>query len=97
MALLYHMPQKSTGQPPEPKLTSVLIVLMAFDRDDEGNLQPVFEPREMPDERRAMATARLLSHQHAGVITWKRDANPAIGEFRPPEILFQDGDVPDLD
>jgi hypothetical protein len=95
MALPYQ-PQ-SVGLLPQPKLPDKLIVLMAFDRDEEGNLQPVFEPREMPDERRAIATARLLSHQHVGVITWKRDANPSIGEFGPPEVLFQDGDVPDMD
>ena len=85
------------GVTPQPKLPSQLIVLVAFDRDDEGVLQPAFEPREMPDERRAISTARLLSHQHAGVITWRREANPAAGEFGPPEILFQDGDVPDMD
>lgn len=85
------------GQLPVPKMPSQLIVLMAFDRDDEGVLQPAFEAREMPDERRAVTAAKLLSHQHVGVITWRREANPAIGEFGPPEILFQDGDVPDLD
>lgn len=85
------------GQLPAPKMPSQLIVLMAFDRDDEGMLQPVFEPREMPDERRAISTAREMARRHAGVITWRREANPALGEFGPPEILFQDGDVPDLD
>lgn len=49
---------------------------MAFDRDDEGNLQPAFEAREMPDERRAVIAAKPLSHQHVGVIAWKRAANP---------------------
>lgn len=85
------------GQLPEPKLTSQLIVLMAFDRDGEGNLQPVFEPREMPDERRAISTAREMARRHAGVITWRREANPSVGDFGPPEILFQDGDVPEMD
>jgi hypothetical protein len=96
MVTIIRMPQ-SVGVLPEPKLPSQLIVLMAFDRDDDGNRQPVFDAREMPDERRAVATARLLSHQHAGVITWRRAANPAIGEFGPPEVLYQAGDVPDLD
>lgn len=82
---------------PRPKLATDLIVLMAFDRDDEGVLQPVFEPREMPDERRAIATARMLSHAHAGVITWRREANLAEGEYGPPEVLYQAGDVPDMD
>lgn len=55
-----------------------LIVLMAFDRDDEGELQPAFEPREMPDERRAQSAAHDLKVRHAGVIAWVRDANPAL-------------------
>lgn len=87
----------STNQLPEAKLPSQLIVLVAFDRDDEGNFLAAFEPREMPDERRAMATARLLSHSHLGVIAWKREVNVAVGEYGPPEVLYQSGEVPDLD
>ena len=85
------------GQLPESKLPTHLIVLMAFDRDDEGMLNPVFEPREMPDERRAVNAARDLAARHAGVITWRREANPAVGEYGQPEILYQAGEVPDLD
>ena len=85
------------GQLPEPKLRPHLIVLIAFDRDDEGALQPAFEPREMPDERRAVNAARDLAARHAGVITWRREANPAVGEYGQPEILYQAGEVPDLD
>lgn len=36
-----------------------LIVLWAFDKDEDGALQPAFEPREMPDEDRAIARARI--------------------------------------
>jgi hypothetical protein len=85
------------GQLPVPKLPNELIVLCAFDRDDEGTLHPAFEPREMPDERRAVNTAREMARRHAGVITWRREANLAEGEYGPPEILFQDGEVPDMD
>ena len=85
------------GQAPTPKLPTHPIVLMAFDRDDKGTLNPVFEPREMPDERRAVNAARDLAARHAGAITWRREANPAIGEYGHPEILFQAGEVPDLD
>lgn len=85
------------GQLPVQKLKDRLIVLCAFDRDEEGNLHPVFEPREMPDERRAVATARMLSHAHAGVITWAREANLAEGEYGPPEVLYMAGEVPDLE
>ena len=85
------------GQLPVSRLPDQLIVLMAFDRNEDGILQAAFEAREMPDERRAISTAREMARRHAGVITWRRDANPAIGEFGPPEILFQDGDIPDLE
>jgi hypothetical protein len=87
----------STNRLPEAKLPGKLIVLCAFDKDDDGNLRSAFEPREMPDERRAMATARLLSLSHVGVITWKREVNVAVGEYGPSEIIYQAGEVPDLD
>ena len=53
-----------------------LIVLMAFDRDEEGNLQPAFEAREMPDEERAVRTAKDMAKLHAAVIAWSRPARP---------------------
>jgi hypothetical protein len=58
----------STGQLPVPKLGQKLVVLMAFDRDEEGALQPAFEPRQMPDERRAIQTAKEMATRHVGVI-----------------------------
>ena len=61
-----------------------LIVLLAFDRDEDGELQPAFEPREMPDERRARQAALAMKERFAGVIAWVRDADPALGEFGPP-------------
>jgi hypothetical protein len=85
------------GQLPEPKLATKLIVLCAFDRDEDGTLQAAFEPREMPDERRAISTAREMSRRHVGVIAWMREANPAAGEYGPSEVLYQSGDIPDLD
>lgn len=74
-----------------------LVVVMAFDFDEEGNLQPAFEPREMPDEDRAKRLARELAPRHAGVIAWSRPANPTLGEFGEPEILFTAGEVPDME
>jgi hypothetical protein len=79
MFTLHRVPQ-STGVLSEPKLLSKLVVLCAFDRDEEGVLQPAFEPRAMPAERRAITLARTLSHSHTGVITWSREANPSVGE-----------------
>lgn len=83
-----HLTQQSTGVLPEPKLPRKLVVLCAFDLDEEGVLEPAFEPREMPDERRAVTLARELSHRHVGVITWSREA---------PSVLFRSGQVPEMD
>lgn len=74
-----------------------LIVLMAFDRNDEGELVPVFEPREMPSEERAISAARDLARRHVGVLAWSRSADPDVGEYGEPTELFRSGDVPDLD
>ena len=74
-----------------------LIVLAAFDRDDEGELRMAFEPREMRDEGQAKRLALELRDRHAGVIAWSRDADPMLGEFGPPEVLAQYGDVPEME
>lgn len=74
-----------------------LVVLAAFNRDDEGNLLPAFEPREMRDEGQAKQQAALMKDQFAGVIAWVRDADPDLGEFGPPTILAQYGDVPEME
>lgn len=34
---------------------------------------------------------------HEGVIAWKREVNLAVGEYGPPEVLYQAGEVPGLD
>jgi hypothetical protein len=84
---------------PEPKEgVKTLVVLCAFDKDTEtGDLVPAFEPREMPDESRAIAAAKELSRKHAGVITWKREADLRLGEYGWSEVLYQAGQIPDLD
>ena len=85
-----------SGQEPVAK-PSHLIVMLAFDRDEEGELRDAFEPREMPSEDRAIRAARLSAGDHAGVIAWSRSARPDVGDFGEPKILFQHGDVPQLD
>ncbi|MER8833716.1 hypothetical protein [Mesorhizobium sp. M0909] len=74
-----------------------LIVVTAFDRDEIGDLQPVFGPAEQQSEDRAIRTAKALASKHAGVIAWSRDANPALGEYGEPTTLFVGGDVPDME
>lgn len=88
--------KRSTGQPPIVKPTT-LIVLAAFERDDEGELRPAFEAQQMPSEHAAISRAKLMSRAYAGVIAWKRPARPDEGEFGEPEVLFSAGDVPDME
>lgn len=65
-----------------------LVVFMAFEMGEDGELRSAFEAQQMPSEHAAIARAKLMSRSYAGVIAWKRPANPDIGEF---------GDVPDLE
>lgn len=74
-----------------------LIVLSAFDRDDEGNLQPAFPPREMRGEDSARRAAKEMATRHVGVIAWSRDADPLLGDYGPSVELFVNGDIPDLE
>ena len=77
--------------------TQTLIVVQAFDRNDEGEIVPATEAREMPDVARAVARAKVLSLQHAGAIAFSRIVNPDEGEFSDPTVLFSRGLLPDLD
>lgn len=87
----------TTGQPPERKLKT-LVVLMAFVHDEEGELRPAFEPREVPSEDKAKMDARRMAAlgTYAGVITWSRSADLVNGDFGEPVVLFQHGDVPEM-
>jgi hypothetical protein len=88
--------QQSTGQPTVAKSTT-LIVLVAFERGEDGELRPAFEAQQMPSEHAAVQRAKLMSRAYAGVIAWKRPARPDESEFGEPEVLFQAGDVPDME
>lgn len=81
---------------PQTKMPK-LIVVVAFDPDEEGDLQPVYGPAEQQNEERAVRTAKTLAQKHAGVIAWSREANPTLGEYGTPTILFQHGTVPDME
>lgn len=96
---MWRAPATTPGQLPEPKdSVKKLVVLMAFDKDAEtGDLLPAFEAREMPDERRAVMAAKEMARRHAGVITWVREADLRLGEYGWSEVLFQSGQIPDLD
>lgn len=72
-------------------------MLVAFDQGEDVELQPVFGRAEQQSEERAVRTARTLAQKHAGVIAWSREANPALGEYGAPAILFQHGTMPDME
>ncbi|PZP67763.1 MAG: hypothetical protein DI604_20420 [Delftia acidovorans] len=74
-----------------------LIVLAAFDRGEEGEFIPAFDPRQVDNEERATREARLLAVSHPSVVAWSRDADPDIGEYGPPVVLFKQGELPDLE
>lgn len=82
-----------------PKVPTRLIVVLAFARDDEGNLQPAFEPREVQSEDKAKQDARVLaaSGVYAGVIAWSRTVDLVNGEFGSPAVLHQWGEIPDME
>jgi hypothetical protein len=74
-----------------------LIVVVAFDRGEDGELFAAFGPADQQSEDRAIRTARALAAKHAGVIAWSREADPTLGEYGPPNTLFVSGDVPDME
>ncbi|MCP8883025.1 hypothetical protein NIM87_05900 [Devosia sp. XJ19-1] len=83
---------------PDIKPTN-LIVLLAFVRDEQGDLQNAFEPREMPSEDKAKMDAKRMAAlgTYAGVIAWSRTADLVNGEFGEPVVIYQHGDVPEME
>ena len=51
-----------------------LIVVQAFDLDEEGMPQAVVEPVQFESEERAKRHATSIEGKHAGVIAWWREA-----------------------
>lgn len=75
-----------------------LIVVLAFDPDPEtGELLPAGEPIQAESEDRAIRTAKTLARKHIGVVAWSRSAQPDIGEYGEPQILFQAGEIGELE
>ncbi len=67
------------------------IFLSAFDLDDRDQAIPAFPPRLVASEELAVAAARELAQQHAGVVVWKRVGDPVVGEEGEPLVLYQQG------
>jgi len=74
-----------------------LIVVVAFDRGEDGDLFTAYGPTDQQSEDRAIRTAKALASNHVGVIAWSRDADPALGDYGPPTVLFTNGEVPDME
>jgi len=74
-----------------------LIVLLAFTRNEEGDVVPAMEPREMRDASTAIRTAKQIAGDYVGVIAWSRSADLVNGEFGEPVTLISIGDVPDME
>lgn len=74
-----------------------LIVVQVFDLDEEGTPQASGEPMQFDSEDRARRHALGIADKHAGVIAWWREANPSLGEYGEPTIIYQAGEVGELD
>ena len=67
-------------------------VVVAFDRDEEGELKPR-EAREVMSPIVAERRARALALEHAGALAFSRTGNPATGEFQDAVTLARFGEV----
>ncbi|TCQ99346.1 hypothetical protein EDF70_10951 [Neorhizobium sp. JUb45] len=76
--------------------TFVSIYVLAFDLDERGQPLRAFDPRPAATEEAAIEEARDLAERHAGVVVWKREGDPVVGEEGEPEIVFQSGRLGDF-
>lgn len=74
-----------------------LVVVMAFKRNEDGELLAAMEPLQATSEGAAISRAKLLAADHDGVLAWSREADPAIGEYGEAVELFRSGEIPDID
>lgn len=80
----------------QPEKPTKLIVTMAWDANEDGEMIVAYEQEQMSEDR-AIRTARTLAAKHGAVIAWSREANPTIGEYGEPTELFRYGPVPDME
>lgn len=67
-------------------------VVVAFDRNEEGELEPG-EGIEAPSVEAAKRRALAALPKHAGAVAFTRIGDPATGDFSPAAIIVQAGDV----
>ena len=74
------------------KLPVTYHVVIAFDRDAEGDLKPG-KAREVMSPIVAERRARVLALEHAGALAFSRTGDPATGEFQDAVLLARFGEV----
>ncbi|MEQ1955735.1 hypothetical protein [Mesorhizobium sp. CN2-181] len=79
-----HQLREQSDPTPMPKL----IMVVAFDPDEHGNLQPIFGPAEQQNEECAIRTAMALSMKYPDVVAWTRQADE-MGTYGNPTVLFR--------
>jgi hypothetical protein len=67
-------------------------VVVAFARDDEGNLVPL-EPAEAPNAESARRRAQSAAATHAGALAFSRTGDPNTGDFDEAKLTASFGDV----
>lgn len=73
------------------------VYIVAFDIDGREQAVQAFEPRVATNEARAIEEAGDLARQHAGVVVWRRDGDPVVGEEGEPIVVFSVGRIGDFD
>lgn len=77
--------------------TFTTVYIAAFDVDDHDQAVQAFSPRIAANEAAAIVDAKDLAGRHAGVVVWRRDNDPVVGEEGEPEVVFTVGRVGDFD
>ncbi len=76
--------------------TGKLIMLRAFNLDEDSVLRDAFEPVILPTRGAAIAAAQAMVGMHEGVMASMRDVDPLTEQASPLTVLFQAGEVPDI-
>ncbi|TDK31285.1 hypothetical protein E2F50_20300 [Rhizobium deserti] len=76
--------------------TFATLYIFAFDLDDRDQAVQAFAPRVAASKAAAIEEARHLEGRHAGVVVWRREGDPVVGEEGEPEVVFSVGRVGDF-
>lgn len=66
-----------------------------MERGGEANAGALF--RIFDTVENALQEARLIADRHGGVMVWTRKTDAYLREYGPPRVLFQQGNVLDLE